>query len=254
MRGSTLVATSAAVFESVVARAEARYHRAVPHRDDREAERARIESLEAQLEQAEARAARAEKEARAAEEHARAAEKKAAKAAKSAKAREQEEEARRRKERRARKAEAAEQAPEPVPAGWSAEGKRRYFRSSLALSVCAYGALLPYYASLSERDVERSLALGMLASLAVLMTGQFVIGLVTRAPSAFSGAMNTMISCALAYGGLVVLAADALFDGAVPDVIDKPLRAVLALVVVGVGAAVTASWSADAASSPISAD
>lgn len=223
------------------------------HRDDREAERARIEALEQQLRDAEARAEQAEREARAAGERARASEARAASA--TAKAKEKEQRARdesaalRKRERKAKRADTAP-ASASTPRGWAHEARRRYRIASAAAAAASYAAvaLAQLLASSAELDRRALLAVPIAAAADVAL--HFVVGKATHAPDPFAGAWITLIAGALSIGGVLLLASGALFEDVLPAGLVPAARVIGALVAIGVGAALTSAWSTDAASLP----
>lgn len=227
------------------------------YRDEREAERARIDALERDLAEAKERAERAEADAAVARAQASAAERQVAErsapTATSPRTKKTRAERKRDKSRRA----AATSAGSSATTGWPDTQRRRYHRASFVLSLAAYCATgVAVALTDGEEALTNATLLGAGAAIVAILVGHVVIGLVTRAPGIFNGTMVTLLSSSVALAGammVVTLLEDApswLLSGK-SLLVARIVGSAIALIL---GSLVTSYWSSDAASSGINGD
>lgn len=222
------------------------------HRDDREAERARIAALEDEVEEARARAERAEREARTAREAlaagARRAEEAQAEAA----------EARRREglalANGMRQASAQEPRASGTP-GWRPEEQRRYVRVCLVATLCANAVILPAIVAFddSAEAFNRAVVLGLGAA-GVLAAVRGVAAKVTAAPGVWNAMVTTLVDTPLALGAMAMAGSGSAFAEVLSGTAFDVARIASAIAMWIVGSVMGSYWSAESASSASTGD
>lgn len=232
------------------------------HRDDRGAERARIEALERELEATRERAERAEAEAEEIKETARV-------ESTSANQRQKREKKRLAAEREAREAAKWEarkrsrvrvapvERPSTTPAGpWRPEARASFVRTCTLAALGAYGAMMPMLATIAPRD-DAAVGDAMMMALALVATLTFVRALAARrsgAPGVANAALVTLLDVPMALGAMALGASGVAFEGMLSGTPLLVARIVSALAAGIAGAVVGARWAADAASSDAGGD
>ncbi len=210
----------------------------MPHRDDHEAARLRIVSLERELEDTRRRAETAERAARIAQT--------APKPQPTPK-----------KAQRAEKKKKKHRAPQPVAPAfdprWPPGGLERYQKlaGGTAALVYAPAAFLFITGTFEDEPSFAALGIGTLAQLVIT----YFVGRRCGAPSPANGALVLMLVSALIGFGLFFGATDMLWSSVISAGIGQTiLRAISGLAALAIGAIISGAWSAEAASSDVGSD